>query len=60
MTPDTQPAGSGIDAPVAHAIVGITCDNRNGYYYPVDGRKYYYLNLTAPGLSLGQMGYGGP
>ncbi len=42
-----------------HAIVGVACDNCNGYYYPIDGKKYYYLDLTGPGLSLGQMSYGG-
>jgi hypothetical protein len=42
-----------------HAVVGIACENCNGYYYPVDGRRYYYLDLTAPGLSLGAMSYPG-
>ncbi|MDD4484755.1 MAG: PEGA domain-containing protein [Methanoregula sp.] len=42
-----------------HAVVGIACDNCNGYYYPVDGRNYYYLDLTASGLPLGSMSYPG-
>jgi hypothetical protein len=42
-----------------HAVVGIACDNCNGYYYPVDGKKYYYLDLTGSGLSLGAMSYPG-
>jgi len=42
-----------------HAVVGIACDNCNGYYYPLDGKRYYYLDLTASGLSLGAMNYPG-
>lgn len=42
-----------------HAVVGIACDNCNGYYYPLDGKQYYYLDLTASGLSLGAMNYPG-
>ena len=42
-----------------HAVVGIACDNCNGYYYPVDGKKYYYLDLTASGDELGKMNYQG-
>ncbi|MDD1703478.1 MAG: hypothetical protein LUQ31_10920, partial [Methanoregula sp.] len=42
-----------------HAVVGIACDNCNGYYYPLDGKRYYYLDLTASGLSLGAMSYPG-
>lgn len=44
---------------MGHAVVGIACDNCNGYYYPVDGKKYYYLDLTASGLPLGSMSYPG-
>jgi hypothetical protein len=44
---------------VGHAVVGIACDDCNGYYYPVDGKKYYYLDLTGSGLSLGAMSYPG-
>jgi len=45
--------------PAGHAVVGIACENCNGYYYPVDGKKYYYLDLTASGLPLGSMSYPG-
>ncbi len=45
--------------PAGHAVVGIACDNCNGYYYPINGKKYYYLDLTAPGLALGKMSYPG-
>ena len=45
--------------PAGHAVVGIACDNCNGYYYPVDGKKYYYLDLTASGNELGKMNYQG-
>jgi hypothetical protein len=45
--------------PAGHAVVGIACDNCNGYYYPLDGKKYYYLDLTGSGLSLGAMSYPG-
>jgi hypothetical protein len=45
--------------PAGHAVVGIACDNCNGYYYPLDGKRYYYLDLTGSGLSLGAMNYPG-
>ena len=51
------PQVSGTSA--GHAVVGIACENCNGYYYPVDGKKYYYLDLTASGLPLGSMNYPG-
>ncbi|MFA5153564.1 MAG: PEGA domain-containing protein [Clostridia bacterium] len=45
--------------PAGHAVVGIACENCNGYYYPIEGKKYYYLDLTASGLPLGSMNYPG-
>ena len=51
------PQVSGTSA--GHAVVGIACENCNGYYYPVEGKKYYYLDLTASGLPLGSMSYPG-
>jgi len=53
----TLPPLSGSEA--GHAVVGIACNNCNGYYYPVDGKRYYYLDLTGSGLSLGAMSYPG-
>lgn len=41
-----------------HAAVAVTCETCNGYYYPLDGKKYYYLETTGTGLSLGSMGTG--
>lgn len=38
-----------------HAAVAIACDNCNGYYYPLDGKRYYYLETTGAGYSLGTM-----
>jgi hypothetical protein len=38
-----------------HAAVAVACENCNGYYYPLDGRKYYYLETTGAGFSLGTM-----
>ena len=43
--------------PAGHAVVGIACDN--GHDYPLDGKRYYYLDLTGSGLSLGAMNYPG-
>ena len=39
--------------PPGHAAVAIACENCNGYYYPVDGKRYYYLETTGAGFSLG-------
>jgi len=36
-----------------HAAVAVACDNCNGYYYPLDGKKYYFLETTKPNYSLG-------
>jgi len=47
------------EEPAGHAVLGIACDNCNGYYYPVDGKNYYYLDLTASGDQLGKMNYQG-
>lgn len=40
-----------------HAAVAVACDNCNGYYYPLNGRKYYYLETTGAGFSLGSMNF---
>lgn len=42
-----------------HAAVAVACDNCNGYYYPLNGRKYYYLETTGSGFSLGSMNFAG-
>ena len=38
-----------------HAAVGILSDNLDGVYYELDGRKYYYIETTAPGWEAGQI-----
>jgi hypothetical protein len=38
-----------------HAAVAVACDNCNGYYYPLDGKRYYFLETTGAGYSLGTM-----
>jgi len=40
-----------------HAAVAVSCDTCNGYYYQLDGRKYYYLETAIEGgySSLGSM-----
>jgi hypothetical protein len=38
-----------------HAAVAVACDSCNGYYYPVDGRKYYYLETTGYNAPIGVM-----
>ena len=38
-----------------HAATAVACDNCNGYYYPLNGRRYYYLETTGTGFSLGTM-----
>lgn len=40
-----------------HAAVAVACDNCNGYYYPLNGRKYYYLETTGSGIPLGSMNF---
>jgi len=42
-----------------HAAVALACDNCNGYYYPVNGRRYYYLETTGTGFALGSMNFAG-
>jgi hypothetical protein len=39
-----------------HAAVAVSCENCNGYYYPLNGKRYYYLETTGTGFSLGSMG----
>lgn len=43
------------DPTKGHAAVAIACDNCNGYYYSLDGKKYYFLETTAYGSPLGVM-----
>ncbi|MDD1689987.1 MAG: PEGA domain-containing protein [Methanoregula sp.] len=38
-----------------HAAVAVTCETCNGYYYPLNGRRYYYLETTGSGFSPGTM-----
>ena len=38
-----------------HAAVAVACGNCNGYYYPLDGKRYYFLETTSTGNSLGSM-----
>jgi hypothetical protein len=38
-----------------HVGTAVACDNCNGYYYPLDGKRYYYLETTGTGFSLGTM-----
>ncbi|HNX16955.1 MAG TPA: PEGA domain-containing protein [Methanoregula sp.] len=40
-----------------HAAVAVACENCNGYYYPLDGKKYYFLETTGTGFSLGSMDF---
>jgi len=39
-----------------HAAVAVACDTCNGYYYPLNGKQYYYLETTGAGYSLGMIG----
>lgn len=40
-----------------HAAVAVACENCNGFYYPLNGRNYYYMETAAEeGFSLGTMG----
>jgi hypothetical protein len=41
--------------PPGHAAVAIACDNCNGYYFPLNGTRYYYLETTGTGYSPGIM-----
>lgn len=43
------------DPAKAHAAVAVACDNCNGYYYLLEGKKYYFLETTAYGSALGTM-----
>jgi hypothetical protein len=36
-----------------HAGVAIACDNCNGFYYPLNGTRYYYLETTGTGYYPG-------
>ena len=38
-----------------HAGAAIACANCNGYYYPLDGKRYYFLETTGTGFSPGSM-----
>nr|WP_321351203.1 PEGA domain-containing protein [uncultured Methanoregula sp.] len=38
-----------------HAGTAIACDNCNGYYYPLNNKRYYYLETTSAGSSLGML-----
>ena len=38
-----------------HAGIAVACDNCNGYYYPLNDKRYYYLETTGTGFSLGNM-----
>jgi hypothetical protein len=38
-----------------HAAVAIACTNCNGYYYPLNDKRYYYLETTGAGFSPGTM-----
>jgi len=38
-----------------HAGTAVVCDNCNGYYYPLNGKRYYYLETTGTGNSLGTL-----
>lgn len=38
-----------------HAAVAVTCENCNGYYYPLEGKRYYFLETTGTGFPLGTM-----
>ena len=38
-----------------HAAVAVACENCNGYYYPLNGKRYYYLETTGAGFSPGTM-----
>lgn len=41
--------------PTGHAAVAVACDTCNGYYFPFNGKRYYYLETTGSGYSLGTM-----
>jgi len=43
------------DPTKGHAAVAVACETCNGYYYPIHGKKYYFLETTAYGSSLGSM-----
>lgn len=38
-----------------HVAVAVTCETCNGYYYPINGKRYYYLETTGEGFSPGTM-----
>jgi predicted transglutaminase-like cysteine proteinase len=44
-----------IDSDSGHAATAVACDNCNGYYYPLDGKRYYALETTGAGYSLGML-----
>lgn len=40
--------------PEGHVGIGIWCDGCSGTYWELKGRKYYYLETTAPNWKIGQ------
>jgi len=38
-----------------HMAVGVYCTNITGWYYAVDGVKYYYSETTTTGWTIGEM-----
>lgn len=42
-------------SPKGHMAVGIACDNCQGTYITYENQKYYYLETTYPGWSIGEM-----
>lgn len=41
--------------PPGHMAAGIYGDDLPGYYWEVDGRKYYYIETTATGWGIGDL-----
>ena len=39
--------------PEGHLGIGIWCDGCDGTYWEIEGRKYYYLETTAPNWKMG-------
>lgn len=42
-------------SPKGHMAVGLACDNCQGTYITYENQKYYYLETTYPGWSIGEM-----
>ncbi|MDD1772751.1 MAG: fibronectin type III domain-containing protein [Methanomassiliicoccales archaeon] len=38
-----------------HVAVGVNCTGLSGWYYGVDGIRYYYCETTATGWAIGEM-----